>query len=295
ASGLAGAVGRFVVGGPRWGVGLLQEIGRGGVPGRLRGMTWLLDLDGVVWLSGRPIPGSAEAIERLRQSGRRVVFFTNNSGPTIADHLAALAEVGIDATADQILTSSQAAASLVDPGSRAAVIGGPGVTEALTERGVEVVPANAEPAAVVVGRTTELSFNDLSAAAAAIRGGARFIATNTDATMPTPDGPVPGAGAIVAFLAVASGVEPVVAGKPGAPAGQLVRDRVGEVEVSVGDRAETDGLFSQVTKSRFALVLSGVTTKDDLPVEPVPDFIGDTLTDIVGQVLGPQGADSGRA
>jgi HAD superfamily hydrolase (TIGR01450 family) len=214
------------------------------------------------------------------------VFFTNNSGPTIADHLAVLAQAGVNATADEILTSSQAAASLLDPGTSAAVIGGPGVREALAVRGVEVVLATSGPAAVVVGRTTELSYEDLSAAATAIRRGARFIATNSDATMPTPDGPVPGAGAIMAFLSVASGVEPIVAGKPGVAAGQLVADRVGQVEVSVGDRADTDGLFSQVTKSRFALVLSGVTTDDDLPVKPAPDFVGETLMDIVDQALG---------
>jgi HAD superfamily hydrolase (TIGR01450 family) len=257
-------------------------------------MTWLLDLDGVVWLSGRAIPGSAGAIERLRQNGHPVVFFTNNSGPTVADHLAALAEAGVEATADQILTSSQAAASLLDPGSTATVIGGPGVVEALAERGIEVVPASADPAAIVVGRTTDLSYDHLSAAATAIRRGARFIATNTDATMPTPDGPVPGAGAIIAFLTVASGTEPEVAGKPAPAAGRLVVERVGVVEVSVGDRADTDGLFSQVTNSRFGLVLSGVTAEADLPVEPRPDLIGPDLAAIVDQVLGRTEAAPGR-
>ncbi|MDQ6613614.1 MAG: HAD-IIA family hydrolase [Actinomycetota bacterium] len=250
-------------------------------------MTWLLDLDGVVWLSGRPIPGSADAIERLRQSGQHVVFFTNNSAPTVAEHLAVLAEQGVEASADQILTSSQAAASLLEPGARAAVIGGPGVAEALAEQGVEVVAADAEPTAVVVGRTTDFSYESLAAAAAAIRGGARFIATNTDATMPTPHGPAPGAGAIVAFLRVATDTEPEVAGKPEKAAAALVADRVGLVDVSVGDRAETDGLFSQATKSRFGLVLSGVTSEADLPVEPTPDLTGPTLAAIVDQVLGP--------
>lgn len=249
-------------------------------------MTWLLDLDGVVWLTGDAIVGSADAIERLRESGRPVVFFTNNSGPTVAEHLTALADAGVTATAEQILTSSQAAASLLDPGSRAAVIGGPGVIEALVERGIEVVAASADPVAVVVGRTTNLSYDELSAAATAIRRGARFIATNTDATLPTPDGSEPGAGAIVAFLRVASGTEPVVAGKPAPAAAALVASRVGPVEVSVGDRAETDGLFTRETKSKFGLVLSGVTTKDDLPVEPTPDLIGANLAAIVDQVLG---------
>lgn len=252
-----------------------------------RTMTWLLDLDGVVWLSGRAIAGSADAIERLRKSGRPVVFFTNNSSPTVAEHVAALAGAGVAATPEEILTSSQAAASLLQPGIRAAVIGGPGVVEALEDRGVEVVPATSHPDAVVVGRTTELSFDDLAAAATAIRDGARFIATNGDATMPTPDGPQPGAGAIVAFLQVASGIDPEVAGKPAAAAAALVADRVGAVEVSVGDRPETDGLFTKATNSKFGLVMSGVASEADLPVKPVPDLIGATLSDIVDQVLGP--------
>lgn len=250
-------------------------------------MTWLLDLDGVVWLSGQAIPGAAGAIERLRGSGRPVVFFTNNSGPCMADHLTALARAGVRATADQVLTSSQAAATLLKAGSRAAVIGGPGVREALLDADVEVVLAHDDPDAVVVGRTTDLSFDGMAEAAAAIRGGARFVATNTDATMPTPDGPVPGAGAIVAFLQVAAGAVPEVAGKPNAAAAALVAERVGRVEVMVGDRPDTDGLFARRIKARFALVLSGVTSPADLPVEPAPELIGADLAAIVEQVLGP--------
>lgn len=249
-------------------------------------MTWLLDLDGVLWLSGRPIPGAADAVRQLRESGQEVVFFTNNSGPTVAEQLAALAAVGVDAAAHQVLTSGQAAASMLGPGTRAAVVGGEGIAEALEARGIAVVPAGAGPDAVVVGRTTDLSYERLSTAASAIREGARFLATNTDATMPTPDGPVPGAGAIVAFLQVASGVEPEVAGKPASPAADLVRARVGTVDVSVGDRPDTDGLFAQLTKSRFALVLSGVTGEGDLPVDPEPDLVAADLADVVARVLG---------
>lgn len=215
-----------------------------------------------------------------------MVFFTNNSGPTIAEQVAALAGAGVPASADEILTSAQAAAALLQPGSTAGVIGGPGVVEALEQRRVRVVPMSAGPDALVTGRTTDLTFEQLAAAAAAIRGGATFVATNADATMPTPHGPEPGSGAIMAFLQVASGCEPVVAGKPTAQAAALVAERVGVVDISVGDRPETDGLFAQRTKSRFALVLSGVTHREHLPVEPAPDLIGDTLADIVDQVLG---------
>jgi len=252
-------------------------------------VTWLLDLDGVVWLTGEAIAGSPEAIERLRASGQRVVFFTNNSGPTVSDHVAALAAIGVPAAVDEVLTSSQAAALLVESGSTAAVIGGPGVDEALAERDVAVVAAADNPAAVVVGRTTEFTFESLTAASTAIRRGARFVATNADATLPTPEGPVPGAGAIVAFLHVASGTEPEVAGKPNAAAAALVANRVGPVDVLVGDRPDTDGLFARAIEARFALVLSGVTSDRDLPVDPEPDLIGANLAAIVDQFLAPDG------
>lgn len=259
-------------------------------------MTWVLDLDGVVWLSGREIPGAADAVNRLRESGQQVVFFTNNSGPALAAHVAALRNVGIHATEADVLTSSQAAASLVAPGTRAAVVGDIGVAEALVARGVEVVPAESGPGAVVVGRTTELSFRGLAAAADAIRDGAQFIATNTDATLPTPDGIEPGAGAVVAFLQVASGVEPVVAGKPHEAAARLVAALVGAIDVMVGDRPETDGLFANLLGAKFALVLSGITAAADLPVRPVPDFVAGDLGRIVSQVLegDPPGAGAGR-
>ncbi|HEX3541624.1 MAG TPA: HAD-IIA family hydrolase [Acidimicrobiales bacterium] len=249
-------------------------------------MTWLLDLDGVVWLSGDGIAGSAAAIDRLRESGQRVVFFTNNSGRTVAENVAALAGAGVSADGGDVLSSAQAAASLLKAGSRAAVIGDPGVEEALGDAGVDVVALDAEPDAVVVGRTTEFSYEGLAAAATAIRLGARFVATNSDATLPTPNGPAPGAGALVAFLQVASGVAPEVAGKPELPAARLVADRVGQIDVMVGDRPDTDGLFAGAITARFALVLSGVTSQADLPVDPIPDLVGPDLAAIVDQVLG---------
>jgi glycerol 3-phosphatase-2 len=246
-------------------------------------VTWLLDLDGVVWLAHRPIPGAADAVARLREVGERVVFFTNNSGPTVSEHLDHLASVGITAERGDVLTSGQAAASLLDPGATAAVVGGQGIVEALVERGVRIVPAPDQPSAVVVGRTTDLNYTTLSSAATAIRTSSRFVATNTDATYPTPDGPVPGAGAIVAFLHVAAGVSPTVAGKPAPAAARLVADRIGPIAVSVGDRVDTDGLFAAATGSRFALVLSGVTSASDLPVAPAPDIVGDDLAAVVRQ------------
>jgi HAD superfamily hydrolase (TIGR01450 family) len=256
-------------------------------------MLWLLDLDGVVWLTGQPIPGAAGAIDRLRAAGHRVVFLTNNSGPTLAEHVASLKFAGVDATADEILTSAHVAASLLEPGHTAGVLGGQGIVEALTEAQIQVVPLvgggeaahRSTPDAVVVGRTTELSYDLLSAASTAIRGGARFVATNGDATMPTPEGPVPGAGAIVAFVQVASGRAAEVAGKPHAAAAAFVKARLGPVGVVVGDRPDTDGQFARAIGAPFALVLTGVTAPDDLPVVPSPDVVGADLAAVVDQLL----------
>jgi 4-nitrophenyl phosphatase len=249
-------------------------------------VTWLLDLDGVVWLTGDPIPGAVDAIARLRRAGERVAFFTNNSGPTMAEHLGHLAAAGIEVAAADLLSSAHAAASILPVGSRAAVVGGAGIEEALVERGVQLVPSSDHPDAVVVGRTTAFSYDELSAASVAIAKGAAFVATNTDATLPTPDGPVPGAGAIVAFLSVASGAEPHIAGKPHQAAADLVAARIGRVEISVGDRPDTDGLFARATGSRFVLVLSGVTKRADLPVDPTPDEVADDLAAAVDRLLG---------
>ena len=275
-------------------------------------MTWALDLDGVVWLAGRGIPGSAAAVAALRAAGERVVFLTNNSGPLVGEHLEALARVGIDCPRDDLTTSAQAAASIVPPGSRAAVIGAAGINEALQARGVKIVEAHEGPDAIVVGRTVDLDYWALAAAATAVREGARFVAANTDATFPVGpteghpgheahqsgedpehsarssggDGLLPGAGALVAFIATASGRQPAVAGKPHAPMAALVEARYGSLSVVAGDRPDTDGLFARATSAEFALVLSGVTRQADLPVQPTPDLVGADLLSVVHQFLG---------
>lgn len=238
----------------------------------------LCDLDGVVWLARRAIPGSAEAIERLRAAGRRVLFVTNNSMSPIAEQEDALATIGIPATGD-VVTSAQAGASLVDAGDRVLVCGGDGVLEAVAERGAEPIDVRAGRTgrfdAVIVGLHRHFDFDGLQAANRAIRGGARFIATNDDVTFPTPDGPTPGAGALVAAVRAVSETEPTIAGKPYAPMAALVADRCGsefrpERALVVGDRGSTDGAFADAIGCPFALVRSGVTPVGGLPDARVP-------------------------
>jgi HAD superfamily hydrolase (TIGR01450 family) len=262
--------------------------------GKTEPVLWVFDLDGVVWLAGRAIPGSPEAVARLRGEGARVAVVTNNSTPTVAEYVERLGRAGVQVDPGELATSSQAAASLVEPGSRVAVVGGEGVREALGDRGAQLVGTHDAPDAVVVGRSLRLDFEELAAAARAIREGARFIATNTDATFPTPDGPEPGAGALVAYLQVGSGREPQVAGKPERPMAELVRSRFGDPDIVVGDRPETDGAFARRLSARFALVLTGVTRREDLPSDPAADLVADNLAAVVADQVKQADGHAGR-
>jgi glycerol-1-phosphatase len=248
----------------------------------------LCDLDGVIWLSHVAIPGSVDAVARLRAAGRRVVFVTNNSSVVLAGQEAALAAVGIPAAGD-VLTSAMAAAALVEPGERVLVCGGPGIGEALGHRGAIAVPGD-DPAgvdvdAVMVGFHRTFDYERMRIAATAAMRGARLIATNDDATYPTPDGPIPGGGSILAAVATASGRQPVIAGKPYLPMADAVRAMLGDVAgeriLVVGDRASTDGQFAVTLACPFALVRSGVTLAGDPVGVPVAIDVPDLAAVVV--------------
>jgi 4-nitrophenyl phosphatase len=234
-----------------------------------------------VWLSEDPIQGSAEAIARLRRD-HRVVFLTTYSSETVAEYLAKLERCGVATTADDLITSAQAAATLLEPGETALVCAGPGVDEALQARGVRTV-REGKADAVVVGWHRDFDFARLTAAFDAVHAGARLIGTNDDATYPTPHGPLPGGGSILAAVAYASGATPVVAGKPFAPMADLLRARVADAELMVGDRPSTDGRFAEAVGVPFALVLSGVTRPDAPPSEPTPARVAADLAALVAQ------------
>jgi HAD superfamily hydrolase (TIGR01450 family) len=263
----------------------MHPIGAPAAPCQTAVMAWVLDLDGVVWLSGHGIAGSAAAVTRLRDAGERVLFLTNNSGPTLDEYVEMLAGAGVKAAPDDLVTSAQGAAWLLAPGSSATVVGAAGIHEALAQRGVRVVAADAGPDAVVVGRSVKLDYDELAAAATAIRAGARFVATNADPTYPTPNGPLPGAGALVAFVATAAGHEPEVAGKPHTAVADLVKARVGVPTVMVGDRPDTDGAFAAAVGAPFALVLSGSTGPDGVPDDPAPSVVAADLAEVVDRLL----------
>jgi 4-nitrophenyl phosphatase len=242
--------------------------------------SWVFDLDGVIWLADEPIAGAADAVAEVRARGDSVAFVSNNSHPTIAEYESKLAAFGIPA-AGAVVSSALAAARLVEAGETVLVLGGPGVREAVLARGATVVD-DGEADAVMVGFHREFDYDRMRKGATAVRRGARLIATNDDATYPTPDGPIPGAGSILASIERASGLHAVVAGKPYPPMVSFVRDRLGPHGIVVGDRADTDGRFARALGYRFALVLSGVTGAGDL-VDPEPDVVAADLATLVGQ------------
>lgn len=270
--------------------------GLSGLPRAGSRAAWVLDLDGVVWLTSDPIRGAGEAVDLLREAGARVCFASNNSSPTVGDLLERLEHAGVRAEADEVVTSAQAAASMLAPSTTALVVGDDGVMEALAARGVDARKAADEVGglegqgqqlrvdAVVVGYTRRFDYDVLARAADAVRAGARLVGTNEDATLPAPGGQLPGAGSILAAVATASGATPEIAGKPHEPLATLISRRVGAVAAVIGDRPSTDGALARRLGAPFALVLSGVTRRATEDLDPTPDFVGEDLLAVVRAV-----------
>jgi HAD superfamily hydrolase (TIGR01450 family) len=244
--------------------------------------TWIIDLDGVVWLAGEPIDGVRDAVATLRAHGVRVIFATNNSAPTIDELLARMGRAGIPADAADLITSAQAAATLVGEGDAVLALADGGAREALLARGARLVEEGPFDA-VLVGWTHDFTFDRLARAATAVRGGARLIGTNEDATHPTPEGLLPGAGALLAAVVTASGAQPEVGGKPHPPMTALIRARHPDARLVVGDRPSTDGALAQSLGVPYALVLSGVTAEGD-SVDPPADLVAADLAALVRRV-----------
>jgi HAD superfamily hydrolase (TIGR01450 family) len=240
---------------------------------------WVIDLDGVVWLGGEPIPGSVEALARLADAGHPLVYATNFSYAPVAETEAKLARMGVSAKG-RVVTSAMAAAELVGPDETALLCAGPGVQEALLARGATVV-RDGDADVVVVGYHPDFDYDRMAIASRALRNGARLVATNDDPTLPTAGGLLPGTGAVLASIVVASGVQPVVAGKPHEPMAAFIRRRLGPTGTMVGDRFDTDGGFATTLGYRFALVLTGVTTEADLASRPEPDVVAPDLAHLV--------------
>ena len=257
---------------------------------------FLLDLDGVVYRGSAGIPGAAEAIAGLRERGRRVVFLTNNSARTPEQVAGKLAGMGVEAAPGDVVTSAQAAASLVAaemPGASAFVVGEEGVTAALAAEGLRVAETGASKVdAVVVGWDRAADYDKLRDAAVHVLRGARFVATNTDASYPAPGGELwPGAGALVAAIETATGRRAESAGKPEGALFETALARAGTRDtLVVGDRIETDIAGAERAGLDALLVLSGAAGRADLldggalPVAVAADLAGVLEPAIVARV-----------
>ncbi len=250
----------------------------------------LLDLDGVVYVGPDAVPGVPGALRQARSTGMRLGFVTNNAARTPEDVAAHLTELGIEAAAADVITSSQAAATVVrellGDGARVLPVGGPGVAAALRAAGLVVVErAEDRPDAVVQGYGREVGWAQLAEAVVAVRNGARHVATNTDATIPSPRGPLPGNGAMVGIVRGVTGQQPLVTGKPDpAMHAECVRRTGAERPLVVGDRLDTDIEGARRAGAASLLVFSGVTDPATL-LAAVPAQRPDLLAHDAGGLL----------
>lgn len=261
----------------------------------------LVDLDGVVYLGPDPVPGAADALNRARNAGVRIVFVTNNAARPPHEVADQLSELGVNAKPDDVMTSATAAAvqlaSRHPAGSPVLVVGGAGVREALSTVGLHPVDAaEDQPVAVLQGFAPEVGWSMLAEAAVAIRGGAAWLATNADATLPSPRGPLPGNGSLVAALATATGRRPEVIGKP-QPALFTAALAIsgGSRPLVIGDRLDTDIAGAVAASLPSLLVLTGVSSPMDLlaaPADQRPTYIGRDLGVLVD--AGSDGLDGLR-
>ncbi len=239
----------------------------------------IVDMDGVLWRGDTPLPGLHEFFAFLHERELGYILATNNSSRLPEQYAEKLARFGVEVSPDHILTSSQVAAAylatVAPPGTRVYAIGEEGVRRALEERGFVLTDEDA--AYVVVGWDRQLTWSKLATAALLIYEGAAFVGTNPDPNYPIERGPVPGNGAQLAALQTATGVRPLVVGKPESWMYEEALRRMGarrETTAVIGDRLDTDIAGGVRLGLTTVLVLSGIATQADVAASPIkPDLV----------------------
>lgn len=233
---------------------------------------WLTDMDGVLVHENRPLPGAADLLQQWRDQGKPYLVLTNNSIFTPRDLSARLRASGLDVPEEFIWTSALATAAFLKdqmPGGSAFVIGEAGITTALHEAGF--IMTETAPDYVVVGETRNYSFEAITKAIRLINNGARFIATNPDATGPSADGPMPATGAIAALITKATGKEPYIVGKPNPMMFRSALNKIGahsENTGMIGDRMDTDVVAGIEAGLHTILVLTGISDEAEINKYP---------------------------
>lgn len=242
----------------------------------------LLDLDGVVYRGRHAVPHAVRVLQSAQETGVRLGFVTNNAARPPAEVAQHLQQLGLSCSDEQVVTSAQVGADLlaenVAPGSRVLAVGGPGVALAVAalgfvpvhvaeeqDKGLSDIEIADSVVGVLQGFGPDVSWRDLAVASYAVAGGAAWVATNLDRTIPRADGIAPGNGTLVAAVSAATGVTPPAAGKPAAAMMQRAAQRLqARRALAVGDRLDTDIAGARAAGIDSLLVLTGVTTTGGL-------------------------------
>ncbi|MDB5335221.1 MAG: family hydrolase [Planctomycetaceae bacterium] len=256
----------------------------------------LFDMDGVIYVGTQPLPGVQEAIDYLTSTGRTFLFVTNNASKTPEQFVERLAEMDIHVRPDQVLGSAEATAVWLAgqvahhgwPRGPVIVMGQDGLKFALQQNGFELTTDPHAATYAVAGINFKLTYEELANVSLAIRGGAKFIGTNSDPTYPSERGPLPGAGSILALLTTASGQQPLVIGKPNRGMYEQAMARLNTTEgqtLMVGDRYDTDISGAIQLGLWTAGVLTGISTRDEFEqASPPPDVIAEDLPDLINRL-----------
>ncbi len=248
----------------------------------------IFDLDGTLYRGKTPLPGAAETLDTLRQKGVKALFLTNAATMSRADVAAKLGGMGLHAKKEDVYCGAYLLARYVaqnHKGKTVYVVGEKGIFDELKEIGIAAVEEGA--GVVAVGLDRRFTYDKLAKACLALRKGAVFLASNTDATFPVEGGELPGAGGMVAAIEKVSGRRPHVTGKPNPYVMELIEKEHGlkkqEIMV-VGDRLETDIAFARNCGVKSALVLSGASKKSDIK-DLHPDYVFESVQELVSAVL----------
>jgi HAD superfamily hydrolase (TIGR01450 family) len=263
---------------------------------------FLIDLDGVVWIGREPVPGSVEALRALLEAGKRLVFVTNNPGQLPSAYAERLRELGIEVGEEQIVTAGMVVARLAGeaggPGGTAFVIGRAALKEMVAATGARLLEGEKaqEADVVVVSGHRGFDYEELLTAKFALDRGAKLFATSHDPTMPFPGGELPGTGAVLAAVEVASGRQAEIAGKPERHLFEMALEAIrgsfrtdsgrkeprNERVAMVGDRIASDIEGGRRAGLETVLVLSGTTSREEAEAaDPAPDFVLDNLAGLL--------------
>lgn len=260
------------------------------IPNNIRSL--VLDMDGVLWRADSPIGDLPGIFARFHERNLKVAFATNNGTRTPEQYMERLRRFGVQVEPWQVITSALGVADMLariyPPRTKLFVIGEAGVLDALREKGFDLLPPvdAAKAEAVVMGMDRQINFEKMSTAALLVQQGLPFYATNSDKTFPTPHGEIPGTGSWLSVVTTATGIEPIIAGKPFPFLLELARERLGtkkDETLVVGDRLETDIAGGQAAGMPVALVLSGVSTRTEgLAWLPEVEIIAEDLNELIG-------------